>query len=105
MISAGVLLRREDALTIPRALNSDESISYYWLEVTDELAESSSEIAAVALGKIAYARALQQLAMDMGVAYEKLWQAVNGLEALSFEQINRAADVLGLEPINSYQAD
>jgi probable addiction module antidote protein len=73
-------------LSIADALDTDERIAAYWDEVVSEIA-ARPHLVAVALGEIAHARIVNQLADEAGMTSADLWEAVSGNSALPIEVV------------------
>jgi probable addiction module antidote protein len=87
-------------LSVADSLATEEDIANYWQEASHDFNERP-RLAGIAIGEIAHARAVNQLATDMGIDREDLWKAIDGEGPLSITHFNRAADLLGLKPIDS----
>ncbi len=77
-------------------LKSEESILAY-LEAAMEEAEDDPALVAVALGNIARARNMSQLARDTGLTREGLYKALSGEGNPSFATVLKVAQAMGLK--------
>jgi probable addiction module antidote protein len=76
-------------------LKDEESILAY-LEAAMEQADEDPSIVAVALGNIARARSMSQLARDTGLTREGLYKALSGEGNPSFATVLKVAKAMGL---------
>ncbi len=74
-------------------LNSEEDVAEY---LTAILEESDPALLAAALGDIARARGMTQIAKDSGIAREALYKALRHGSQPRFETINRVCTALGV---------
>jgi probable addiction module antidote protein len=85
-------------------LKTDEDIAAY-LEAVMEEAGDEPAVVARALGAVARARNMSQLARDTGITREGLYKALSGEGNPSFDTIVKVAHALGLkvkfEPVSS----
>ena len=75
-------------------LKTDESIAEY-LEAA--LADGDPALIAAALGDIARAKGMSQVAKDAGLSRESLYKALSGERSPSFDTILKVMNALGLE--------
>jgi probable addiction module antidote protein len=82
-------------------LNSDEDVAAY---LTTILEENDPALLAAAIGDIARARGMSQVARDSGIAREALYKALRPGSEPRFETISRVCAALGVrlvaQPIN-----
>ncbi|NVO05782.1 MAG: putative addiction module antidote protein [Rhodoferax sp.] len=82
-------------------LNSDEDVAAY---LTSILEENDAALLAAAIGDIARARGMSQVAKDSGIAREALYKALRPGSTPRFETISRVCAALGVrlvaQPIN-----
>lgn len=76
-------------------LRTPEEMAAY-LEACLEEAEGDAAFVAKALGDIARARGMSQVARDAGLSRESLYKALSGDRAPSFETILKVVTALGL---------
>ncbi|MCF2135275.1 MULTISPECIES: addiction module antidote protein [Burkholderiaceae] len=74
-------------------LNSEEDVASY---LTSVLEENDPALLAAALGDIARARGMAQVAKDSGIAREALYKALRPGSAPRFETISRVCAALGV---------
>jgi probable addiction module antidote protein len=74
-------------------LNSDEEVAAY---LTSVLEENDPALLAAAIGGIARARGMSQVAKDSGIAREALYKALRPGSAPRFETISRVCTALGV---------
>ncbi|WP_179284030.1 addiction module antidote protein [Bordetella genomosp. 10] len=74
-------------------LNSEEDIAAY---LTTVLEDDDPALLAVALGDIARARGMSQVAQDAGIAREALYKALRPGSTPRFETISRVCSALGV---------
>ena len=74
-------------------LNSEEDVAAY---LTAVLEEDDSALLAAALGDIARARGMSQVAKDAGIAREALYKALRAGSEPRFETIRRVCAALGV---------
>lgn len=74
-------------------LNSDADIAHY---LTAILEEDDAALLAAALGDIARARGMAQVASDAGIAREALYKALRPGSSPRFETIKRVCAALGV---------
>ena len=74
--------------------NREEMAAY--LEASIEAAEGDAAFVAKALGDIARARGIAQVATDAGLSRESLYKALSGERKPTFETILRVVGALGL---------
>lgn len=83
-------------------LNSEEDVAVY---LTAILEEKDPALLAAALGDIARARGMSQVAKDSGIAREALYKALRPGSEPRFETISRVCEALGVrlvaQPISS----
>ena len=83
-------------------LNSEEDIAEY---LTTVLEENNPALLAAALGDIARARGMSQVAKDAGIAREALYKALRPGSEPRFETISRVCAALGVrlvaQPVHS----
>lgn len=83
-------------------LNSEEDIAAY---LTTVLEEDNPALLAAALGDIARARGMSQVAKDAGIAREALYKALRPGSEPRFETISRVCAALGVrlvaQPVHS----
>jgi probable addiction module antidote protein len=89
----GLKLRKWDSAEY---LKTDEDIALY-LEACIEAADDDAAFIAKALGNIARARGMTQLAKDTGLGRESLYKALSGEGNPSFATILKVVRSLGLE--------
>jgi probable addiction module antidote protein len=77
-------------------LNTEEEMALY-LEACLEEAGDDAAFVAKALGDIARARGMTQLAKDTGMGRESLYKALSGEGNPSFATILKVVDALGLQ--------
>lgn len=77
-------------------LKDEESILAY-LEAAMEQASDDPALVAVALGNIARARNMSQLARDTGLTREGLYKALSGEGNPSFATVLKVAQAMGLQ--------
>ncbi|MFC2993588.1 MULTISPECIES: addiction module antidote protein [Halomonas] len=75
-------------------LQTEEEIAAY-LEAVME--ENDPSLLAAALGDVARARNMSQLAKDVGMSREGLYKALSGEGNPAFSTINKVANALGLQ--------
>ena len=75
-------------------LNSDADIAAY---LTTVLEENDPALLAAALGDIARARGMTQVAADSGITREALYKALRPGSAPRFDTINRVCKALGVQ--------
>ena len=82
-------------------LNSDDDVAAY---LTTILEENDPALLAAAIGDIARARGMSQVAKDSGIAREALYKALRPGSEPRFETISRVCAALGVrlvaQPIN-----
>ena len=82
-------------------LNSDEDVAAYLTTILDE---NDPALLAAAIGDIARARGMSQVARDSGIAREALYKALRPGSEPRFETISRVCAALGVrlvaQPIN-----
>jgi probable addiction module antidote protein len=74
-------------------LNSDEDVAAY---LTTVLEENDSSLLAAALGDIARARGMTQVAKDSGITREALYRALRPCSEPRFDTISRVCAALGV---------
>ncbi|MDN5872659.1 MAG: putative addiction module antidote protein [Nitrococcus sp.] len=74
-------------------LNSEEDVAAY---LTSVLEENDPALAAAALGDIARARGMSQIAKDSGITREALYKALRPGSEPRFETISRVCAALGV---------
>lgn len=74
-------------------LNSDEDIAAY---LTTVLEENDPSLLAAALGDIARARGMTQVAKDSGITREALYKALRPGSEPRFDTVNRVCAALGV---------
>lgn len=74
-------------------LNSDEEVAAY---LTSILEENDAALLAAAIGDIARARGMSQVAKDSGIAREALYKALRPGSTPRFETISRVCAALGV---------
>ncbi len=77
-------------------LRTPEEMALY-LEACLEEADGDAAFIARALGNIARARGMTQVARDAGLSRESLYKALSGERSPEFDTILRVIDALGLE--------
>ena len=77
-------------------LRSREEMAAY-LEASIEEAEGDAAFVAKALGDIARARGMAQVASDAGLSRESLYKALSGERNPTFDTVLRVIDALGLK--------
>ena len=77
-------------------LRTPEEMAAY-LEATLEEAKGDSALIAKALGDIARAKGMAQVARDAGLSRESLYKALSGERNPDFDTILRVVEALGLE--------
>jgi len=86
-------------------LNSDEDIAAY---LTTVLEENDPSLLAAALGDIARARGMTQVAKDSGITREALYKALRPGSEPRFETVSRVCAALGVrliaQPSHSHAA-
>lgn len=84
-------------------LDGEEAISEY---LTAILEEDDPALLAAALGDIAKARGMSQIAKDSGISREALYKALRSDASPRFDTINRVCHALGVklvaQPINAH---
>lgn len=84
-------------------LDGEEAISEY---LTAILEEDDPALLAAALGDIAKARGMSQIAKDSGISREALYKALRSDASPRFDTINRVCHALGVklvaQPINTH---
>lgn len=80
---------------IAEHLRTPEEMAAY-LEASLEAADGDARIIARALGDIARARGMAQIAADTGLSRESLYKALSGERAPNFETILKVVQALGL---------
>ncbi len=75
-------------------LDSEESITAYLNAI---LEENDDALLASALGDIAKARGMTQIAKDAGIGRESLYKALRGGASPRFDTINRVLGALGVK--------
>jgi probable addiction module antidote protein len=75
-------------------LDSDEAIAAY---LTDVLAANDSALLAAALGDIARARGMSEIAKASGITREALYKALRPDAKPRFETVNRVCAALGVK--------
>ena len=88
-----IKLRRWDSV---EHLKTEEDITLYFNACLDEAGDDSAFIAK-ALGIIARARGMSQLAKDTGLGRESLYKALSGESNPSFDTILKVTRALGLK--------
>ena len=78
-------------------LNTEEDIARYLEAVLDEGGSDDPAFLAVALGNVARARNMSQLARDTGISREGLYKALSGDGNPSFATVLKVARALGLK--------
>ena len=68
-----------------------------YLEATIEEAKGDAALIAKALGDIARAKGMAQVARDAGLSRESLYKALSGERSPDFDTILRVVEALGLE--------
>ncbi|NES21255.1 MAG: putative addiction module antidote protein [Symploca sp. SIO3E6] len=85
-------------------LRTPEEMAAY-LEVSIEEANGDAALVAKALGDIARAKGMSQIARDTGLSRESLYKALSGERSPTFDTILKVIRALGLtlraEPINT----
>lgn len=76
-------------------LRTAEEMAAY-LEASLEEADGDAALVAKALGDIARARGMTQVARDTGLSRESLYKALSGERSPSFDTILKVIDALGL---------
>lgn len=69
-----------------------------YLEACLEEADGDAAFIAKALGNIAKAKGMAQVARDAGLSRESLYQALSGERSPGFDTILRVVDALGMKP-------
>lgn len=77
-------------------LRTPEEMAAY-LEACLEEAEGDASFIAKALGDIARAKGMSQVAKDAGLSRESLYKALSGERSPSFDTILKVIDALGLK--------
>jgi probable addiction module antidote protein len=77
-------------------LRTPEEMAAY-LEACMEEANGNAAFVAKALGDIARAQGMSQVARDAGLSRESLYKALSGKRSPSFDTILKVVDALGLE--------
>ena len=77
-------------------LHTPEEMAAY-LEATLEEAQGDATVVARALGTIARAKGMSQIARDTGLSRESLYKALSGERNPSFDTILKVIDALGLK--------
>jgi len=77
-------------------LRTPEEMAAY-LEASLEEAKGDAAFIAKALGDIARAKGMSQVARDAGLSRESLYKALSGERSPGFDTILRVMDALGLE--------
>ncbi|NET59066.1 MAG: putative addiction module antidote protein [Symploca sp. SIO2E6] len=89
---------------IAEHLRTPEEMAAY-LEVSIEEANGDAAFVAKALGDIARAKGMSQVARDTGLSPESLYKALSGEQSPTFDTILKVIRALGLtlraEPINT----
>ncbi|MEY2342051.1 addiction module antidote protein [Acidithiobacillus sp. IBUN Pt1247-S3] len=78
---------------VSECLNNDEEVAVY---LTTILEENDPALLAAALGDIARARGMSQVAKDAGIAREALYKALRAGSEPRFETISRVCSALGV---------
>ncbi|MCC7328726.1 MAG: putative addiction module antidote protein [Gammaproteobacteria bacterium] len=78
-------------------LNTEEDIARYLEAVLDEGGSDDPAFLAVALGNVARARNMSQLARDTGISREGLYKALSGDGNPSLATVMKIARALGLQ--------
>jgi hypothetical protein len=81
------------AFDAARYLTSDEEVAAY---LTTILEENDTALLAAALGDIARARGMTQVAKDSGITREALYKALRPGSAPRFDTVNRVCAALGV---------
>ncbi len=76
-------------------LRTPEEMAAY-LEASIEEADGDASVVAKALGNIARAKGMSQVASDAGLSRESLYKALSGERTPSFETVLRVIGALGL---------
>jgi len=87
-----VKVKKYDAVEF---LRTHEEMTAY-LEATFEEANGDAAFIARALGNIARAKGMAQVAIDTGLSRESLYKSLSGDRAPSFDTILRVIDALGM---------
>jgi probable addiction module antidote protein len=77
-------------------LRTPEEMAAY-LEACMEMAEGDAAFIAKALGEIARAKGMTQVAHDAGLSRESLYKALSGERAPSFDTILKVTHALGIK--------
>lgn len=77
-------------------LRTPEEMAAY-LEACFEEAEGDAAFIAKALGDIAHAKGMTQVALDSGLSRESLYKALSGERSPSFDTILKVVSALGLK--------
>ncbi|NOQ21178.1 MAG: putative addiction module antidote protein [Candidatus Aegiribacteria sp.] len=77
-------------------LRTPEEIAAY-LEASFEEAKGDASLIAKALGDIARAKGMTQVALDAGLSRESLYKALSGERTPSFDTILKVLHALGIE--------
>jgi probable addiction module antidote protein len=77
-------------------LRTPEEMAAY-LEATLEIADGDAALVAKALGDIARAKGMTQVAQDAGLSRESLYKALSGERSPGFDTILKVIGALGLE--------
>ncbi len=93
MIKNKVVTTRYD---VAKHLRSPEEMAAY-LEASIEEAEGDSAFIAKALGDIARAQGMSQIAKDTGLSRESLYKSLSGERTPSFDTILKVVHALGLK--------
>ena len=93
MIKNKVVTTRYD---VAKHLRSSEEMAAY-LEASIEEARGDSTFIAKALGDIARARGMSQIAKDTGLSRESLYKSLSGERTPSFDTILKVVHALGLK--------
>jgi probable addiction module antidote protein len=85
-------------------LRTPEEMAAY-LEACIEVADGDAAFIAKALGDIARAQGMTQVARDSGLSRESLYKALSGESSPSFDTILKVASALGLKLSASVRSD
>ena len=79
---------------VTQYLDDDEAVAQY---LTVVLEDGDASLLAAALGDIAKARGMTQIAKDAGIGRESLYKALSGDRSPAFETILKVVGALGLK--------
>lgn len=92
-MSKAIRLKELSDFDVAEYLDNDSEIAAY---LTSVLEEDDPALLAVALGDIARARGMTQVARDSGITREALYKALRPGSSPKFDTINRVCTALGV---------